>query len=276
MSISAVQHSDPYINIYIYIYTHSFSHTICHQVLPQEIGHSSLCCKVGPHWGVSSFSHSLPPSPRDVLLKAPFPGFVFTTWVGFTIASYQRGNSVISLLGNRTCPESGLRTSRRRGEVGGEVRSPAALSRGSRLFLWDQLLWAPSFCGPLSEKPVVGQPGCAVCAAILSEEAWVIRETLGNQWHYSFSSLSWEPSWVWADIRAQVPLFCIFPLFSMKPVESGCLCLPSAPEWFPCTSGRSGCQFRKYLDPSLKVNKTENIEASPYHHTHSRLMRERI
>ena len=32
-----------------YIYIHSFFHTIFHHVLTQEIGHSSLCCTVGPY-----------------------------------------------------------------------------------------------------------------------------------------------------------------------------------------------------------------------------------
>ena len=40
--------------VYIYIYTHThyilfYLHTIFHHVLTQEIGHSSLCCTVGPH-----------------------------------------------------------------------------------------------------------------------------------------------------------------------------------------------------------------------------------
>ena len=51
VSIYAVQHSDLIICmcVYIYTHTHSFSHTIFHHVLPQEIGYSSLCCRVGPH-----------------------------------------------------------------------------------------------------------------------------------------------------------------------------------------------------------------------------------
>ena len=34
---------------YIYVRSSFFFHTIFHHVLTQEIGHSSLCCTVGPH-----------------------------------------------------------------------------------------------------------------------------------------------------------------------------------------------------------------------------------
>ena len=45
-SISAVQQVT---QSYIYVYSFLFFHTISYHVLSQEIGHSSLCCTVGPH-----------------------------------------------------------------------------------------------------------------------------------------------------------------------------------------------------------------------------------
>ena len=47
-SISAVQQRDSVICVYTYSYTYSFFHAIFHHVLIQEIGHSFLCCTVGP------------------------------------------------------------------------------------------------------------------------------------------------------------------------------------------------------------------------------------
>ena len=61
-----------------YICIHTFSHTILHHVLFQDIGHSSLCCTVGPHCfsslniivciyqpQTSHPSHSLPSPPGN-------------------------------------------------------------------------------------------------------------------------------------------------------------------------------------------------------------------
>ena len=45
VAISDLLQSDPVIHTYLYI----FSHIIPHHVLSQEMGHSSLCCTVGPH-----------------------------------------------------------------------------------------------------------------------------------------------------------------------------------------------------------------------------------
>ena len=68
--MSAVQHSDP---SYEYIYTFFFSYHL--HVLPQEIGHSSLCCAVGLAQSFDEGSLSLPAnrkSPTHSII-APVP-----------------------------------------------------------------------------------------------------------------------------------------------------------------------------------------------------------
>ena len=49
VSISAVHHIDSVTHTHTHTHTHTLSCTIFHHVLPQKIGHSSLCCSVGPH-----------------------------------------------------------------------------------------------------------------------------------------------------------------------------------------------------------------------------------
>ena len=74
-----------------YIYIHSFSHTIFHHVLPQEIGHSSLCT-VGPHWLLMTlldFRSKLETFPDFLFSELKWPLMFEPRWLCFCSLRYE-------------------------------------------------------------------------------------------------------------------------------------------------------------------------------------------
>lgn len=151
--------------------------------------------------------------PEVVFKGAPpfLPCFVCTTWVDFTIASYQSkfSDGLAVAVGNKTCPKSRLRTAPASqsgwrseslpGKAGGlctEVRSlmergwvEATASSSEISYRAIQGLWHPIL---LPEKPVPVQPRCIVCAAVLSATSWAVWKKKNDiRWDNLSENLCW-------------------------------------------------------------------------------------
>ena len=115
MSFSAIQQRDSVI-----IYIHSFSLIIPYHVLSQEIGHTSLCCIVGPHcpYHLCNSLHLLIPNSQSIPLPPPssclfiYLYFMATPmaygnswardWIWTTAATYTRSFNPLLRTGDRT------------------------------------------------------------------------------------------------------------------------------------------------------------------------------